>query len=62
VVVAIALSAAGRAAAVDLQNVLADYTITSWTQKDGLPANGIYALAQDADGYLWSARPAASCD
>ena len=53
VVVAIALGAAGRAAAVDLQNVLADYTITSWTQKDGLPANGIYALAQDADGYLW---------
>lgn len=30
-----------------------DYTITSWTENDGLPANSIWSLAQDGDGYLW---------
>ena len=29
------------------------YALTSWTEGDGLPANAIRALAQDADGYLW---------
>jgi ligand-binding sensor domain-containing protein len=53
VAVAMALGAAGRAAAVDLQNVLADYTISAWNQKDGLPANAIFSLAQDSDGSLW---------
>jgi ligand-binding sensor domain-containing protein/signal transduction histidine kinase len=32
---------------------LVDYTVSSWTQSDGLPANAIRALAQDHDGYLW---------
>src|SRR5262249_55426932 len=39
--------------AADLRNVLADYSLTSWTQKDGLPSTVIYALAQDNAGYLW---------
>jgi signal transduction histidine kinase/ligand-binding sensor domain-containing protein len=39
--------------ATDLRNVLTGYALTSWGQKDGLPAGPAYALAQDADGYLW---------
>ena len=29
------------------------YTFSSWTENDGLPANSIWSLAQDGDGYLW---------
>lgn len=32
---------------------MSQYTRTSWSEKDGLPANHIGALAQDAQGYLW---------
>ena len=32
---------------------LADYTVASWSTKDGLPSNVIWAIAQDSDGYLW---------
>ena len=32
---------------------LSDYIVTSWTIKDGLSSSIIWALAQDADGYLW---------
>jgi signal transduction histidine kinase/ligand-binding sensor domain-containing protein len=45
-------AAAIPASAVDLRDVLADYTLTSWSRKDGL--NGpVWAFAQDADGFLW---------
>ncbi len=37
----------------DLRSVLTQYTIASWSEKDGLPDASIYVLAQDADGYLW---------
>jgi signal transduction histidine kinase/ligand-binding sensor domain-containing protein len=47
------VACSGPVLAADLHNVLTDYTITSWSQKDGLPSGTIYALAQDADGYLW---------
>src|SRR5215510_7048681 len=40
------------AAAVDLRDVLADYTLTSWSRKDGL-TGPVWAFAQDADGFLW---------
>lgn len=40
-----------RAAAPDVP--LADYILTSWTVKDGLPSNVIWSIAQDAEGYLW---------
>lgn len=29
------------------------YTFSSWSENDGLPANSIWSLAQDAEGYLW---------
>lgn len=39
--------------AVDLHNVITDYVMTAWTQKDGLPPAIIRALVQDKKGYLW---------
>jgi signal transduction histidine kinase/ligand-binding sensor domain-containing protein len=41
--------------AADLRNVLAGYNLTSWSKKDGLPSNAVYAVVQDAEGYLWLA-------
>jgi len=32
---------------------LAQYSRTTWNQQDGLPQDGITAIAQTADGYLW---------
>ena len=32
---------------------LSDYTLTNWTEEQGPFPFGIYAIAQDHDGYLW---------
>jgi signal transduction histidine kinase/ligand-binding sensor domain-containing protein len=32
---------------------LADYTLTNWSEDEGRFPFGVYALAQDRDGYLW---------
>ena len=32
---------------------LADYTVASWSTKDGLPSDIIWSIVQDAEGYLW---------
>ena len=32
---------------------LSDYTLTNWTEEQGPFPFGIYAIAQDRDGYLW---------
>lgn len=49
-----AVAACARSArATDLHQVITDISTTSWSSKDGLPAARIWALAQDADGYLW---------
>jgi ligand-binding sensor domain-containing protein len=37
----------------ELQSLLADYVLTSWGEKDGLAEGTVWALAQDARGYLW---------
>ncbi len=37
----------------DAPVALSDYVVTSWTMKDGLPSEVIWAIAQDRDGYLW---------
>src|SRR5688572_30643806 len=34
------------------------YSITSWTDQDGLPLSQIWALAQTRDGFLWLATTA----
>lgn len=42
-----------RAEALDPRRTIADYLLTSWNQREGLPWGPIYALAQTPDGYLW---------
>lgn len=32
---------------------LSDYTITNWSEEQGPFPFGIYAIAQDREGYLW---------
>lgn len=32
---------------------LTGYSLTSWTDGDGVPLGTVYAIGQDADGYLW---------
>jgi hypothetical protein len=32
---------------------LLQYNCRSWTRQNGLPANGVKAIAQTRDGYLW---------
>jgi signal transduction histidine kinase/ligand-binding sensor domain-containing protein len=39
--------------AAELQSLLSDYVVTSWGEKDGLAEGTVWALAQDARGYLW---------
>lgn len=31
----------------------AEYTLTSWTTRDGLPSSYLLSITQDRDGYLW---------
>lgn len=50
---AIAGAIEATANAADLRNVLGDYGLTSWGQKDGLNSSVIWAIAQDHDGYIW---------
>lgn len=47
------LSGVPPAQAVDLNHVLTGYAVTSWTERDGLPLATVWAIAQDAEGYLW---------
>lgn len=49
----LALLATHQAAAADLRDVLTDYSVASWSQKDGLPSGFVWSLAQDHEGYLW---------
>ncbi|MDR1989357.1 MAG: histidine kinase, partial [Acidobacteriaceae bacterium] len=46
------LTFTSAARAVDLHDVLIDYTMTSWNRKDGL-TGPIWAIEQDTDGFLW---------
>ena len=41
------------ARAAELQPPLAEYLVTSWSDRDGVPIGTVYAVAQDASGYLW---------
>jgi signal transduction histidine kinase/ligand-binding sensor domain-containing protein len=44
-----------RAQAFDIEDARARYTVTSWTEHDGMPSSYIRAIAQDRDGSLWLA-------
>ena len=40
-------------AGADAGGGLAGYSVTTWTEKEGLPAGRVRALAQSGEGYLW---------
>ena len=42
-----------RSFALDPNKSIDQYNCQTWSQQDGLPANGINAIAQTDDGYLW---------
>jgi ligand-binding sensor domain-containing protein len=44
---------AGTARADGAIGPLTGHTLASWTINDGVPLGAVYAVAQDADGYLW---------
>jgi signal transduction histidine kinase/ligand-binding sensor domain-containing protein len=46
-----ALPPEARAAAPD--HLLTGYSLTSWTDGDGVPLGTVYGIGQDRDGYLW---------
>jgi signal transduction histidine kinase len=47
------VAAPGPVFAQERASLLSGYTMTSWTLADGAPIGPVYAIAQDADGYLW---------
>jgi ligand-binding sensor domain-containing protein len=52
-IAALTLIAAPRVMAVHPATILAEFSVTNWTENDGPFPFGIYAIAQDHDGYLW---------
>src|SRR4051812_40802415 len=48
-----ACAIATRVFAADPSALLTGYTLTTWTQKDGIPSALIWSVAQDQVGYLW---------
>ena len=44
---------AGTARAQQASGILEEYTLTGWTEREGLASPRVIALAQSADGYLW---------
>jgi signal transduction histidine kinase/ligand-binding sensor domain-containing protein len=53
--IGVALAFSVRTSAFDVDELRARYTVTSWTEKDGMPSSFVRAIAQDRDGYLWLA-------
>lgn len=52
-VLIVLLARAEGATALDSQSILAGYSVRNWTDADGPFPLGIYAIAQDPDGFLW---------
>src|SRR5262245_42328592 len=46
------LAAAG-AAALDPAKSIAQYSLDSWTSREGLPQNSVQTILQTRDGFLW---------
>jgi len=53
---ALLVCAAAPAASV-ADSSLPDYVLTAWATEKGSPPGDVFALAQDADGYLWLGTP-----
>ncbi|HEX4646256.1 MAG TPA: two-component regulator propeller domain-containing protein, partial [Verrucomicrobiae bacterium] len=47
------LLATGSLLALDPARSLHQYNCQNWTSQNGLPANGISAITQTTDGYIW---------
>jgi ligand-binding sensor domain-containing protein/signal transduction histidine kinase len=47
------LFSGGRAFALDPTRELQQYNCQSWTRQSGLPVNGVQAITQSQDGFLW---------
>jgi ligand-binding sensor domain-containing protein/signal transduction histidine kinase len=47
------LALAENAVALDPSRSVYQFTCRSWTRQNGLPANGVNAVIQSRDGYLW---------
>ena len=45
--------AASHCLALDPEKTLFQYNCRTWTRQNGLPAGGVNAITQTADGYLW---------
>ena len=45
--------AASHCLALDPERTIFQYNCRTWTRQNGLPADGVNAIAQTADGYLW---------
>ena len=50
---ALAAGLSARVGAARADQPLTGYSLTSWTDGDGVPLGTVYAIGQDADGYLW---------
>jgi ligand-binding sensor domain-containing protein len=50
---ALTISSLATPAIAEVDEALRDYTLVSWSTRDGLPSNFVSSLAQDAAGYLW---------
>jgi len=50
-----AAAVTARAQTFDINQARARYTVTVWTEKEGMPSSYVRAIAQDANGYLWLA-------
>jgi signal transduction histidine kinase/ligand-binding sensor domain-containing protein len=44
--------------ALDPTKFITQYNCQSWTRQNGFPANGVNAIAQTKDGYIWLGTPA----
>ncbi|HZL42419.1 MAG TPA: two-component regulator propeller domain-containing protein [Verrucomicrobiae bacterium] len=53
----IALLITSQALALDPTRSIFQYNCQSWHRQNGLPANGVNAIAQTKDGYLWLGTP-----
>lgn len=51
------LTVAFQAFALNPARSVYQYNCRSWTRQSGLPANGIFAITQTDDGYLWLGTP-----
>jgi signal transduction histidine kinase/ligand-binding sensor domain-containing protein len=53
IALALAVSTSAFSQTLSTEPPITDYTVTSWSDANGLRLGAIYSIVQDADGYLW---------